>query len=190
MKHLSLIALSLVTSAACTDDGFGARASEVEGIYQVKSHLLNEQSCSPGGDPVQDADTFAFAKQTTILGNDYLMIYSCSSLADCRQKAARPVFEGNISFAFTLSGIDGDALTGFEATTGFTSTNGTCTMPELSDLVLTLDGDTLSIQKSTKVGHDYPSDKGYCTTDRGRAASEDAACSEMETLMATRLESL
>lgn len=190
MKHLALIALSLVTASACADDDFGGRASEVEGIYQVDSHLLNDKSCSPGGTPFSDMHEFAFAKAGTLFGHDYLQIYSCESLADCRQKAALKQFEGNISFAFTLSGIDGEALTGFEATTGFTSTNGTCTMPELSNLVLKLDGDKLSIEKSTRIGHDYPADNGFCTTDKGREASEGATCSEMETLNATLVETL
>jgi hypothetical protein len=191
MKHLSFLALSLVTASACATDGdFTARASEVEGIYQVKSHLLNDQGCSPGGDTVSDQHGFAFAKRASILGTDYLMIYSCASLDDCRQKAALKQFEGNISFAFTLSGIDGEALTGFEVTTGFTSSNGTCTMPELSNLVLTLEGDTLSIEKTTKIGHDYAAQNGACTTDKGREASESASCSQMETLKATLVEAL
>lgn len=192
MKHLSLLLLasSLVTASACATDDFSDRAAEVEGIYQVKSHLLNDASCSPGGEALPDQHAFAFAKQTSILGHEYLQIYSCESLADCRQKAALKQFEGNISFAFTLSAVEGDALTGFEVTTGFTSTNGTCTMPELSDLVLTLDGETLSIAKSTKIGHDYQADKGFCTTDKGRAATEGAACSQMETLTATFVEAL
>ena len=192
MKHLSLLAVSALTASACaTDDGeFIDRASEVEGIYQVKSHLLNAQSCSPGGTPFSDQHGFAFAKRNTILGHEYLHIYSCASLDDCRQKAALEQFEGNISFSYTLSGLDGDVLTGFEVTTGFTSTNGLCTMPELSNLVMKVDGAELSIEKSTKIGRDYPSDSGVCSTDKGREASEAASCSQMETLKATLVEAL
>ena len=86
MKHLSLLALSIVTASACATDGgaFIDRASEVEGIYQVKSHLLNDESCSPGGTPLADQHRFAFAKRNTILGHEYLHIYSCASLDDCR----------------------------------------------------------------------------------------------------------
>lgn len=191
MKHLSLLALSLFTASACATDGeFADRAAEVEGIYQVKSHLLNDQGCTPGGTPFSDQHGFAFAKHSTILGRDYLHIYSCASLEDCRQKAALTQFEGNISFAFTLSSTDGAALTGFEVTTGFTSSTGVCTMPELSNVVLTIEGDALSIEKSTRIGHDYPADSGVCSTDKGRAASEGASCSQMETLKATLVEAL
>ena len=191
MKHLSLIALSIFTASACASEGeFLDRAAEVEGIYQVKSHLLNEKGCSPGGTPLSDQHGFAFAKRNTIFGHEYLHIYSCASLEDCRQKAALKPFEGNIDFSFTLSATDGDVLTGFEVTTGFTGTNGVCTMPELSTVVLTIEGDTLSIEKSTKVGRDYPADNGACTTEKGREASEGASCSQMETLKATLVEAL
>ena len=190
MKLLSLLALSLVTASACASDDFTDRASEVEGIYQVQSHLLNEAACSPGGTAFSDTQTFAFAKQISLFGREYLQIYSCASLADCRQKASLKQFEGNISFAYTLSGVDGDALTGLESTTGFTSGSGTCTMPELSKLVLKLEGDALTLEKSTRIGHDYPAQGGFCTTDKGREASEGAACSQMETLKATLVETL
>lgn len=191
MKQFLLLASTLLTASACATDGeFIDRAAEVEGIYQVKSHLLNDAGCTPGGTPFSDQHGFAFAKRSTIFGHDYLHIYSCASLDDCRQKAALPQFEGNISFAYTLSAIDGDVLTGFEVTTGFTSPNGVCTMPELSSLVLTIEGDTLSIEKTTKIGRDYPADNGVCSTDKGREASEGASCSQMETLKATLVEAL
>jgi hypothetical protein len=192
MKHPTLLALTVLTASACATDGeFIDRAAEVEGIYQVTSHHLNEQACSPGGTAVADQHRFAFAKHSTILGHEYLHIYSCASIQDCRQKAALKPFEGNIDFSFTLSGTDGDVLTGFEVTSGYTPINGNlCTKPELSDVVLTLEGNTLSIEKKTKIGRDYPSDNGVCSTDKGREASEGASCSQMETLKATLVEAL
>jgi hypothetical protein len=191
MKHLSLLALSILTASACATEGeFIDRADEVEGIYQVTSHLLNDKSCSPGGTAFSDQHSFAFAKRNTIFGHEYLHIYSCASLQDCRQKAALPQFEGNISFSYTLSAVDGDVLTGFEVTTGFTSSIGVCTMPELSSVVLKIDGEQLSLEKSTKIGSDYPAQNGVCTTDKGREASEGASCSQMETLKATLVEAL
>jgi hypothetical protein len=190
MKLLSSFALSLLALSACTSDDFGDRASEVEGIYRVDSHLLNEAACSPGGTAFTDDDAFAFAKRASVLGHDFLQIYSCASLADCRAKAAQAQFQGALSFSFTLTAVDGDALTGSEVTTGFTSSNGTCTMPELSDLSLDFDGSVLRIEKSTRIGQDYPGQGGYCTTDKGRASAEKASCSEMETLSATLVEPL
>ncbi|CAN5922861.1 hypothetical protein BH11MYX3_BH11MYX3_39310 [soil metagenome] len=192
MKILSSLAFSLFALSACaTDGGFTDRASQVEGIYRVDSHLLNEASCSPGGAKVNDTDAFAFAKRSEVFGHELLQIYSCKSLADCRQKAAQKQLSGAIDFGFTLSDVDGEALTGTQATTGFTSGGGeTCTRPELSSIVLDLEGDALHLTKSTRIGKDYRAEDGFCTTDKGRAATEDAPCSQMETLTATMLEAL
>jgi hypothetical protein len=184
-------AFSLLAVSACASDGeFIDQASQVEGIYRVDSHLLNDSACSPGGTAVQDNHSFAFAKRGNVLGTEMLQVYSCASLADCRQKAARKPFEGNIDFGFTLSDISGDTLTGFEVTTGYSDGSGTCSKPELSDIELSFAGSALRIEKATQVGHDYPAQNGACTTDKGRAASEDAPCAKMETLTATRLEAL
>lgn len=193
MKFLSsfAFALSAFAATACATDGvFTERASQVEGIYRVDSHRLNEKACSPGGTALQDSHSFAFAKRGNVLGTDMLQVYSCASLADCRQKAALKPFEGTIDFGFTLSDISGETLTGFEVTTGYTDGSGTCTKPELSDIELTLAGGTMKIEKATQIGQSYPADKGACTTDKGRAASEDAPCAQMETLTATFVEAL
>ncbi len=188
MKLLSLFAFSFLALSACADGAFVDRASQVEGIYRVDSHLLNETSCSPGGAAVHDAHTFAFAKRGNVLGNEFLQVWSCASLADCRQKAAQDQLSGGHEFAFMLTGSDGDSLTGSEVTTGFSRGDDICTMPESSHLVLELSGDALRIEKTTRIGRDYRAQDGYCTTDKGRAASEDAPCTENETLTATLLE--
>jgi hypothetical protein len=193
MKLLSSFAFTLsalAVSACATDGEFVDRASQVEGIYRVDSHLLNDSACSPGGTPYQDSHAFAFAKRGSVFGTEMLQVYSCASLADCRQKAALRPFEGNIDFGFTLSDISGDTLTGFEVTTGYTDGSGTCTKPELSDIELTLSSGAMRIEKATQIGHSYPAQNGACTTDKGRAASEDAPCSQMETLTATFVEAL
>ena len=194
MKFFSSLAFALsalAASACATDDGvFIDQASQAEGIYLVDSHLLNDKGCSPGGTELQDAHGFAFAKRGNVLGTEMLQVYSCASLADCRQQAALKPFEGNIDFGFTLSEISGQTLTGFEVTTGYTDGSGTCTKPELSDIELTLTGATLRIEKATQIGHSYPAENGACTTDKGRAASEDAPCAQMETLTATFVEAL
>ena len=73
MKMLSSLACSLLALSACATDGeFVDRASEVEGIYRVDSHLLNAASCSPGGAAVQDTHAFAFAKRGEVFGHEYL----------------------------------------------------------------------------------------------------------------------
>ncbi|MBA3461811.1 MAG: hypothetical protein H0T46_17755 [Deltaproteobacteria bacterium] len=192
MKFLSsfAFAFSALAASACASDGvFIERAAQVEGIYRVDSHLLNDKACSPGGTGLQDMHAFAFAKRSNVLGTDMLQVYSCASLADCRQKAALTPFEGTIDFGFTLSDISGETLTGFEVTTGYAE-GSTCTKPELSDIELTLTGGKMKIEKATQIGHSYPSDNGACTTDKGRAASEDAPCAQMETLTATFVEAL
>jgi hypothetical protein len=187
---LPYLLLPFLAISACTGDSFSDQAASVEGIYRVDSHLRNEASCSPGGAPVSDSQTFAYAKRVDILGIETLQLLSCASLDDCRAKAAQASFGGPISFAFTLTAADGDALTGFEATTGFTTANGTCEMPELSNLELVMTGDALQLEKRTQVGADYPADNGACTSEKGRAAAEAAPCTELETLAATKLESL
>jgi hypothetical protein len=175
--------------SACTDDEFSAQAASVEGIYRVDSHTRNEASCSPGGTAVDDTETLAVAKRADVFGVETLQILSCADLDDCRVKAS-PVFEGPISFSFMLTGVDGDALTGFEATSGFTTAGTTCEMPELSNLELEMNGDVLRLEKRTQIGADYTSANGVCTTDQGRASAEAAPCTELETLAATRLEDL
>jgi hypothetical protein len=184
-----LVLLPLLAVSACTDDEFSTRATSVEGIYRVDSHTRNEAACSPGGDPVEDTQTFAVAKRGDVLGIETLQILSCADVDDCRVKAST-AFEGPISFSFVLTGVDGDALTGFEATSGFTTAGTTCEMPELSNLTLEMTGDTLQLEKRIQIGADYMSANGVCTTDQGRAAAEAAPCSELETLTATRLEDL
>jgi len=187
----SSFALPLLALTACATDGdFDQRASEVEGIYRVDSHLMNETACAPGGTPMEDMHSFAFAKRGNVFGTEFLQLWSCESLDDCRTKAAQDQLNGAISFGFTLTSVDGDALTGFEATTGWTTGGNTCSMPELSDLVLELDGDTLRLEKTIRIGDDYTTSNGVCTTDRGRASAEDAECSQMETLTATFVEAL
>lgn len=191
MKLLSLLALPLVVISACASDGgFVDQAAEVEGIYRVDSHLLNDAACTRGGVPVTDMHGFAFAKRGSVLGTDFLELYSCASLDDCRAKAALKQFEGATAFAFTLTGTDDKGLTGFESTTGFSNGSGTCSMPELSSISLVLDGAALRLEKSTRIGADYAAHDGVCTTDKGRAAAESAPCSEMETLDATLVEAL
>jgi hypothetical protein len=191
MKATYLL-LPLLAMSACTDDdAFTAQASTVEGIYRVDSHLINQGACTAGGDPVADSQTFAYAKRIDILGTKALQIYSCSSLDDCRAKASQPAMAGPISFAFTLTGIDGDALTGFEVTSGFSGEGDTCLMPELENFKLVLNGDALKLEARVQVGADYTADSnGYCTTDKGRASAEAAPCSVFETLAATKLEAL
>ena len=185
----SLALLPLLAVSACTDDPFEAQASSVEGIYRVDGHTRNEAACSPGGDPVEDTETFAVAKRGDVFGIETLQILSCADLADCRVKAS-PAFAGPISFSFMLTGVDGDALTGFEVTSGFTTSDATCEMPELSNLTLVMTGDALQLEKRTQIGADYTSTNGACTTDQGRASAEAAPCSQLETLTATRLEDL
>ncbi len=184
-----LVVLPLLAVSACTGDPFGDQAASVEGIYRVDSHTRNETGCSPGGAAVEDAQTLAVAKRGDVFGIETLQILSCADVADCRVKAS-PAFEGPISFSFMLTGVDGDALTGFEATSGFTTAGSTCEMPELSNLTLVMDGDALQLEKRTQIGADYMSANGACTTDQGRASAEAAPCSELETLTATRLEDL
>lgn len=194
MKHLvSSFALSLLSLSACTGGSglaFEQRASEVEGIYRVDAHLLNDAACAPGGAPMEDMHAYAFAKRGSVFGTEFLQIWSCASLEDCRAKAAEDQPSGLISFGFTLSGVDGDALTGFEATTGWSDGGNTCSMPELSDLVLELDGETLYLEKAIRIGADYATSNGVCTTEKGRASAEKVACSQMETLTATLIETL
>jgi hypothetical protein len=193
MKFSSL-ALSLLAVTACTGSGsdldFDERASEIEGIYRLDTHLMNEFACAPGGAEMQGEHGFAFAKRGSVFGTEFLQIWSCESLEDCRAKAAQDQLSAPIDFGFTLTGVDGDALTGFEATTGWTDGGNTCSMPELSDLVLELDGDLLRIEKEIRVGADYTTSNGICTTDKGRASAEKATCSQMETLTATFVEAL
>ncbi|MFN0251490.1 MAG: hypothetical protein ACKV2T_31735 [Kofleriaceae bacterium] len=194
MKFTSM-SLSLLAVTACTTGGgsglaFEQRASEIEGIYRLDTHLMNDAACAPGGTPMGGEHGFAFAKRGSVFGTEFLQVWSCESLEDCRAKAAQDQLSAPIDFGFTLTGVDGDALTGFEATTGWTDGSNTCSMPELSDLVLELDGDALRIEKAIRVGADYTTSNGICTTDKGRASAEKATCSQMETLTATFVEAL
>ncbi|MGE0397549.1 MAG: hypothetical protein AB7T06_12580 [Kofleriaceae bacterium] len=173
-----------------SDLEFEQRASEVEGIYRVDSHLMNEAACAPGGSAMQDSHRFAFAKRGNVFGTEYLQVYSCASLDDCRQKAAQSQFSGVIDFGFTLSAVDGDLLTGTMSTSGYSDGGSTCSMPEMQRLTLALDGDALRIEGAIHIGEDYQTSDGICWTDKGLEASEDAPCTQMETLTATFVEAL
>lgn len=196
MSNLAWLALATLSITACSTaspDDFVDRAARMEGIYRVDSHVQNFAACTPDGDEVADDDGFAFAKLGTIFGTDFLAVYSCKSLDECRQRAAADTFEGAIAFGFTLTAADArdpDALTGIETTTGFGDGSGVCVAPEQSDLTLARTGTALHFARAIHVGADYSTPDGVCTTDAGGASAAQAPCSEMETLALSLVEPL
>ena len=65
-----------------------------------------------------------------------------------------------------------------------------CRDPQAWDTTLELEGKELLISRAIREGSDYPEDNGYCTTDAAKKASKGVACSQMETLRATLVETL
>jgi len=181
----SLVAISL---AACTDGSFVDQASEIEGIYRVDVHRLNEAACEPGP-AVTGTHAYAYAKRFQIRDFEYLAVYSCESLEACRAAAAAGLPSGVTEFDFAVSDVDGAALVGEGASSGFVD-GGICRAPEAWSTTLELDGETLVVERAIRVGRDYAAVNGYCTTDKGAAAAEGMACSKLETLTATRIEAL
>jgi hypothetical protein len=182
-----VVVLPLLAMSACADDPFDDKAASVEGIYRVDSHTRNETSCSPGGDAVEDTQTFAFAKRHDVLGVKMLDFMSCSDVVDCRAKSEKASFGDPISFGFALTAIDGDALTGVELGAGLGNADGTCKMPELTNLKLVMTNTTLQLESRTQIGADYMSANGTCSTAQARASAEAAPCSELETISATKI---
>jgi len=188
---MKTLAFALLALTACVDDNpeLGPEADRVEGIYRVDAHVMNQTSCATGGESVGDTHKFAFAKRVHLQGVTWLQIYSCASLEACRDAAAATQFEGVTEFDFALTDHIDHQLIGQGASTGY-SDGAMCRSPEAWETTLELVGDALHISRAIRVGADYEAQAGYCTTELGSAAADDAPCSKRESLDAKFLERL
>jgi hypothetical protein len=186
----------MMFAAACTDASSDeAELRHVEGIYQVNSHTMNEQACSPdGATPVADTEHFVVATVQDVFGTPVLQLASCASVAACRDLAARMATDFvSFEYGFTLSRADGElALLGDGATTGFRDGN-VCRLGDISTTKLIRSADvptTLHIEKSITIADDYAAKDDVCDTNAAREAARGNACSQLETLTATFVEPL
>lgn len=68
--------------------------------------------------------------------------------------------------------------------TGFSSADGTCREPSISEDALSHQAsDGVRVESRKQIGDDYAAVDGYCTTDAGHAASVSKPCTELEVLV-------
>ena len=193
-KLACLAGFIAIIAAGCTENTpstFDDTAKNMEGIYQVSSLSRNAAACSPGGASLLGTDRFAVAFTQTIFGNRVLTVTSCASAADCREKLAdmRAQEPVSLQFQYAANEIDGEALSGLGADSGFEE-DGVCTQGALMSTKLERVGSQLRVEQSITIANDYLPDNGFCTTTLAQKFAESNACSQMETLTAELLETL
>jgi hypothetical protein len=166
-----------------------------EGVYGLDSLHINNSGCNTlGADGLSDLD----ASHLTVFvedvaGRQITRALSCQSIEDCDMlRAAYVALESGISpslnFSFQSSGIEG--LVGTTQSTGFTSSDGLCRLPERTKTILEeTDSGKIGIQSTKWVGPSYPeTEDGFCTTDLGAEATKSAPCASMISVSATLVE--
>lgn len=199
---LAGVALNLAACGGGSDsDGACAGLTEAdlqrwEGTYQLTSFTENQSSCDAEGPSIlaSQREPFFFLRRASALGRTYLWLLSCTDAADCADK--RTKFDqsqtsfsfgppSQILFQFTCSGTTG-SVSATIATTGFSSADGTCSEPSISQDTLSRDADgNARVESREQIGDDYPAVDGYCTTDAGSAASANKPCTHYRALVGT-----
>ena len=185
---LSCAALSL-SACGSSDDAASDVTNQAafEGIYQLTAASENTASCATPGDSKlsQLRDQFFVITGSELLGLKYVMLNSCSSVADCQAK--RTAQQANqpyqIEYTFTLSSsVNATTLNGFYAGTG--RGEGTqCVERTYVDHVLTLAADhSVHLESRTKNLADKPQKDGFCWVDPKESKQEAAsqACVSLE----------
>ncbi len=170
--------------------------SALEGIYEMTSHTLNEQSCDSEGDAFVGSlrQEFFFVTPDSSFGTAYVQASACGSVDDCRTKnVMRQNMEGfttDFSYTFTSTTMV-LALEGQTVGSGFTS-GDLCTMPTVTPTTMVGDGNgQVTIEARTRVGEDYPPDTdGFCNTDLALEATRGAPCSSYEVISGNRVADL
>ncbi len=186
-----LSALLGLTTAACSSE-FVETANSLEGIYRVDSHNYNEAMCAPGGESLitEESEGYVVAFTEEVFGTDLLIVDSCASPENCRDKYPEWKTGGYFKdFGFTVSKVEGNRLTGLGSSTGF-GVEGQCEGGEKRETSMAFDETSISIELSETDSDTYPQDDGLCWTDQALKAAKGNSCSRMETMTATFVESL
>jgi hypothetical protein len=181
-------------AAGCGDDTPEADPIAY-GIYQIEVYISYDENCMGSGtDLLPDTPgTHLVLFADTIYGLKVTRLLSCLDISDCTalrtaflSMESGPVPAINYTFQATTAG----RLKARMQSTGYTTENGTCRAPERVDSTTSFGEDsTLEVTSETRVGADYPETaEGFCTTELGAMATEDAACTK-RTVIRARFES-
>ena len=194
----AVTASSALLVAACGgDDGERADYSPLEGIYEIEMITRNDTSCvEPGLDVREEYDAgYLVGVQQSFFGAGILSMPSCLDLEACRDVANELTTEGNFAFSFgdidfTFDRRTSDGAEGTLLSSGF-GIDGTCQDGEVSERVLTQEGESITIRVETVIADDYPpDDEGFCTTDAATAAATGNPCGELMIIEAVRVEGI
>jgi hypothetical protein len=192
-KLLGLLFIASTTLTACasdSDDEFTSAATELEGIYKIGSYTHNAAACSAGGESRLGVESYAVVVKSEVFGQAYLLLMSCESPANCRERAAKlPTGEGFAAdFSFSASELDGDVLLGVGGESGSLE-GGKCIGGAKLDTRFARDGARLTIEQRITPAQAYAPEDGLCWTDDAAAAAS-GSCTELEQLTADFVEAL
>lgn len=184
---------ALIAVAGCSepDPTWG---EELVGIYTVESLTENGESCDAEGPSVvltDDRDHMVVFSGSDF-GGRYLRAEGCADVAACRQ-LVQNVRENRgipVTFSFSFRSDEGDHLEGAWVTTGY-SGGPVCTEAEVTTFRLVQPTETTVRIEARSVIVDHPPDAdGICWTNDTQAAAAGKPCNFLQTLGATRIESL
>lgn len=192
-KLLGLLFIASTALTACASDSndeFTAAATELEGIYKIASYTHNEAACSAGGESRLGNESYAVVTKANALGFEYLLLMSCESPANCRERVAKlPTGEGfGIEFSFSASELDGDVLLGVGGESGSLE-GGKCVGGAKLDTRFARTDARLTVEQRITPAKAYAPEDGICWTDAAAEAAE-GSCTELELLTADFVEAL
>ena len=198
MKKLFAVLIMMIV-LTCGKDGVNNSMLEemesVEGIYTLTSFTHNENACLKGDEILQDQEY----KYIVLTAQDYapygiyLFANLCTTVEKCndmhRQIKTREF--GFIDGEQIATCHTGSASSGFYSkmvTTGMTG-NNECRDGHVSDIHITFDGTSFTIEEQISYADTFPVDEeGFCTTDN--TARNVNECSEMKIYSADFLQSV
>jgi hypothetical protein len=196
----ALLAVGCGSSDSGSDNGISDAASAgFVGIYQTTGYSENSASCDAPGASTLDTlqDKYFLVAPAVELGIHLVSLVSCNSVSDCQTKRTAVTSAGFYSYlySYTLTSVsNATTLTGFEATTGFSSANSTmCTGRTYADHTLTLNADhSLHLESRTKDLADKPQQDGFCEVDPAQSKQEAASapCSDLKVVDGTFVQAM
>ncbi|HEX9620026.1 MAG TPA: hypothetical protein VF989_07830 [Polyangiaceae bacterium] len=192
------LALSCTLLSACGGQDGGDRSEQAFesflGIYAIGEYTVNDAACDAEGASAFStlAETYLVSHRDEFLGVPFLLFFSCSDAADCRDKVATFADGQGVASerSYTLSSAEsGHHLTGSREISGF-GDGELCRDGGVEALDLVRDGLGIVIELHGRYADFSPDEAGICWSDRGAAAAEGAPCTRFEVLRATFSEAL
>lgn len=197
IASLGVVGFGVSLLLGCGSDGDGensgvGNAAAFEGIYQLTGASENTAGCATPGESKlsQLQERFFVITASEFFGQKFVVLNSCSSVADCQAKRAAQLANRpyQIEYTYTLSGTSNETtLTGFAAGTG-TSEGTQCVGRTWADHLLTVGADHgVHLESRTKKLSDQPQKDGFCEVEPAKAKQEAATkeCAELEVLDAS-----